>query len=150
MTPGARVQAAVEILDRIEQGEPAEKALTNWSRRSRLAGSKDRRAIRDHVFGALRTLRSSQAIGGGKSGRATMIGYLLQGGKDVEELFSGERHAPNTLSEVERDKFGQTIDVNPAGDQQQDPQPGPARLRKRTERDHETEGCDENCEHVHS
>ncbi len=38
MTPGARVQAAIEILDEILAGQAAEKTLTNWGRRSRFAG----------------------------------------------------------------------------------------------------------------
>lgn len=39
MTPAARVQAAIEVLDDILGGVPAEKALTGWARRSRFAGS---------------------------------------------------------------------------------------------------------------
>ncbi len=30
MTPGARIQAAIDLLDRIDAGEAAEKALTGW------------------------------------------------------------------------------------------------------------------------
>ena len=50
MTPGARVAAAIEILHDMTDGLAAEQALTRWARRSRFAGSKDRAAIRDHVF----------------------------------------------------------------------------------------------------
>ena len=64
MTPAARVQAAIEVLDDILGGVPAEKALTGWARRSRFAGSGDRAAIRDHVFGALRCRRSFAALAG--------------------------------------------------------------------------------------
>ena len=42
MTPGARIAAAIEVLDRWQAGEPAEKALTTWARGARYAGSKDR------------------------------------------------------------------------------------------------------------
>ena len=45
MTPGARVAAAIEILDMIHDGQAVEKSLTAWARRSRFAGSKDRAAI---------------------------------------------------------------------------------------------------------
>ena len=34
MTPGARVQAAIDLLDEILAGAPAERALTGWARRS--------------------------------------------------------------------------------------------------------------------
>ena len=73
MTPAARVQAAIEILDRILDGEAAEKALTGWARRSRFAGSKDRAAIRDFVFSALRQRRSFGWIGGANTGRGLML-----------------------------------------------------------------------------
>ena len=75
MTPAARVQAASDILDQILAGAPAEKALTGWARRSRFAGSKDRAAIRDHVFDALRCKRSFAALGGAETGRVTSGGF---------------------------------------------------------------------------
>ena len=46
MTPAARVQAAITLLDLILSGESAEKTLTRWGRQNRYAGSKDRAAIR--------------------------------------------------------------------------------------------------------
>lgn len=102
MTPGARVAAAVEILDRVLGGEPAEKALTSWARASRFAGSKDRAAIRDHVFDALRRLRSAAAEGGcpvgAPTGRGVMIGLLRQDGVAPETLFTGEGHAQPPLA----------------------------------------------------
>ena len=58
MTPGARLSAAIDLLDAIFAGEPAERALTRWARASRFAGSKDRAAIRDLVFDGLRRRRS--------------------------------------------------------------------------------------------
>ncbi|WP_170403029.1 RsmB/NOP family class I SAM-dependent RNA methyltransferase [Ruegeria arenilitoris] len=104
MTPGARVQAAIEILDDFLGGTPAEKALTGWARRSRFAGSKDRAAIRDHVFDALRHLRSFAAIGGASTGRGLMLGALRSRGQDPVDLFSGVGHAPDpvTADEVGR------------------------------------------------
>ena len=49
MTPGARIAAAIGVLDAVLAGEAAEKALTGWARGARYAGSKDRAAVRDHV-----------------------------------------------------------------------------------------------------
>ena len=37
MTPGARVSAAISVLDAILAGVPAERALTNWARGARYA-----------------------------------------------------------------------------------------------------------------
>lgn len=102
MTPAARVQAAIEALDRIAEGEAAEAVLTRWARGARYAGSSDRAAVRDHVFGALRRWWSGAALGGGGSGRARMIGALREAGVDPETLFTGEGHAPAPLTEAER------------------------------------------------
>jgi 16S rRNA (cytosine967-C5)-methyltransferase len=65
MTPGARIQAAIELLDRIEsppKGEealPADAVLNAYFRARRYIGAKDRRAIADTVF---QTLRQRGAI----------------------------------------------------------------------------------------
>jgi 16S rRNA (cytosine967-C5)-methyltransferase len=101
MTPAARVAAAIEVLDRILGGLPAERALTAWARGNRYAGSGDRAAVRDHVFSALRCRRSFAALGGGHSGRALMLGELRAAGHDPATIFSGERHAPAALSPAE-------------------------------------------------
>lgn len=102
MTPGARVAAAIEILDVIEAGSAAEQALTRWARGSRYAGSKDRAAVRDHVFDALRNKRAAAHLGAGETGRALMIGLLRLQGQLAEEFFTSQGHAPDQLSEEER------------------------------------------------
>ncbi|NBQ50557.1 MAG: RsmB/NOP family class I SAM-dependent RNA methyltransferase, partial [Marivivens sp.] len=101
MTPAARVAAAIEVLDKIQEGQPAEAALIAWARGSRFAGSKDRAAIRDHVFDVLRRWRSTAALGGAETGRGRMIGLLRQQGADLSDVFSGEGHAPQCLSDDE-------------------------------------------------
>lgn len=98
MTPAARISAAIEILDRVLAGAPAERELTNWGRANRFAGSKDRAAIRDHVFDALRCLGSFAALGGARTGRGVMLGALRASGADPSALFTGERFAPAALS----------------------------------------------------
>lgn len=102
MTPAARIAAAIEILDAWREGAPVEKVLTNWARRSRFAGSKDRAAVRDHVFEALRNLNSFAALGGGEGGRALMIGALRAQVLAVEDYFTGEGHAPAPLTADEQ------------------------------------------------
>ena len=101
MTPAARIAAAIELLDRIAAGMPAEKALTTWARSHRFAGSKDRAAIRDHVFDALRNRASFAHLGGGRTGRALMIAALRARGRDPATFFTGEGHAPAPLSPEE-------------------------------------------------
>lgn len=92
MTPGARAAAAISVLDRVLAGEPAERALTNWGRASRFAGSGDRAAVRDIVYDALRRRASSAALGGGLTGRGLVLGLMRAAGQ--EAIFSGEGHAP--------------------------------------------------------
>lgn len=101
MTPAARVQAAIELLDAIAAGRPAEAALTGWARASRFAGSGDRAAVRDHVFTALRRWRSSAALGGAETGRGRMLGCLRAQGIDPATLFTGQGHAPAPLGPAE-------------------------------------------------
>lgn len=113
MTPAARVAAAIAVLDRILGGEPAERALTNWARGSRFAGSGDRAAVRDLVFDVLRRRRSCAAPGGGETGRALLLGLLRGQGTDPAGLFTGEGHAPAPLSaeEAEGQAEGELADA---------------------------------------
>jgi 16S rRNA (cytosine967-C5)-methyltransferase len=109
MTPAARVAAAIEILDMIADGAPAEQVLTRWGRGNRFAGSKDRAAIRDHVFDVLRKRRSAAWLGGAATGRGLMIGLLRAQGTDPETLFTGEGHAPPPLVEHELERTGAAL-----------------------------------------
>ena len=102
MTPAARLAAAIDILDEIRGGAAAELALTGWARSHRFAGSKDRAAIRDLTFEALRRYRSYAALGGGDSGRALMIGHLRQTDQDLDQYFGGQGYGPTALSPAER------------------------------------------------
>lgn len=101
MTPAARVAAAIEILDMIGDGLPAEQVLTRWGRGNRFAGSKDRAAIRDYVFDVLRVQRSAAWFGRASTGRGLMIGLLRAQGIDPDTLFTGEGHAPAPLVDYE-------------------------------------------------
>lgn len=98
MTPAARIAAAITVLDRVLAGDAAERALTNWARASRFAGSGDRAAVRDHVFDALRCKRSFAALGGAETGRGLMLGMLRAAARDPATIFTGEGHAPAPLT----------------------------------------------------
>lgn len=102
MTPAARIAAAIQILDRILAGDPAEPALLRWSRASRFAGSGDRAAVRDLVFDSLRRLRSRAARGGSMTGRGLMLGLCRDEGIDPATVFTGQGHAPAPLSQAEQ------------------------------------------------
>ena len=100
MTPSARVQAAIEILDEViasakSDGPPADAIVTRYFKTRRYAGSKDRRAVRELVFRAIR--RSGERSG---SGRAAMIGLAEDDG-DLAAQFDGSPHGPGPREEGE-------------------------------------------------
>ena len=100
MTPQARVQAAIEILDEViaaarRQGAPADRIITEWFRTRRFAGSKDRRAVRELVYGAIRAC-GPVPVGG----RAAML-RVAQGDAALAALFDGGRHAPAPIDQSE-------------------------------------------------
>ncbi len=101
MTPAARVAAAITVLDDILTDRTAETALSDWGRNSRFAGSKDRAALRDLVFDALRKRGSCAALGGSLTGRGLMIGLFASDGGDPAAMFTGEGHAPDALTDDE-------------------------------------------------
>ncbi|MGY6548367.1 MAG: RsmB/NOP family class I SAM-dependent RNA methyltransferase [Roseinatronobacter sp.] len=102
MTPPARHQAAIDILAQILAGTPPEQALTRWARGARYAGAKDRAAIRDLVFDALRCQRSFAHLGGAMTGRGLVLGGLRAAGIDPTLMFTGAPHGPAPLSPGER------------------------------------------------
>src|SRR6185437_14102461 len=105
MTPAARIQTAIEILDALNTtAMPADRFVRDWFRRRRYAGSKDRAAIAERVFNVLRHRNSFAWRMQSGTPRALAIGSLLQDGETVDSiraLFSGECYGPPALSEVE-------------------------------------------------
>lgn len=101
MTPAARIAAAITVLDKIIDGDPAEKALSNWARGNRYAGSKDRAAVRDHVFDGLRNKSSWAALGRGTDGRAIMLGGCFAQDIDPADVFTGQGYWPAELTSDE-------------------------------------------------
>lgn len=93
MTPQARVQAAIDILDLVieaarGQGAPADRIVADWFRTRRFAGSKDRRAVRELVYAAIRACGPVP-----DSGRAAML-RQAQVDPNLAALFDGQGHGP--------------------------------------------------------
>jgi 16S rRNA (cytosine967-C5)-methyltransferase len=93
MNPSARVQAAIDLLDRIvaaarDQGGSADTIIARWFAERRYAGSKDRRAIRELVYDAIRMLGERPA-----SGRAAMLALVRQR-PELAERFDGSPYGP--------------------------------------------------------
>src|SRR3954469_24666359 len=105
MTPAARIQAAIEILQELETTAlPADRFLRDWFRRRRYAGSKDRAAVAAHLFDVLRHRYSFAWRMQSDIPRALMIAALLCDGAtlaSVRALFGGEGYGPPPLSESE-------------------------------------------------
>ncbi len=102
MTPAARLAAAIDLMDAVIAGEPAERALTRWARASRFAGSKDRAGVRDLVFDALRRRRSLAWAGGAETGRSILLAQQAADGADLDALCTGTGFDPAPLSAEER------------------------------------------------
>ena len=99
MTPAARLQAAIEVLDEViasarEDGPPADAIVTRYFKQRRYAGSKDRRAVRELVFQAIR--RTAERP---ESGRATIFG-LAESNPEFAQLF-GQPRGPEPKNEGE-------------------------------------------------
>ena len=93
MTPAARLQAAIELLDAIiasarDGGPAADTLIARYFKERRYAGSRDRRAVRDHVYDAIR--RAGERP---DTGREAMIGLAMER-PDLATLFDGSTHAP--------------------------------------------------------
>lgn len=105
MTPQARVQAAIEILDAVigaarSNGPSADRVIAEWFRPRRFAGSGDRRAVRDLAYGAIRACGEMP-----ESGRAAMV-HLARCDAALAALFDGSRHAPQPIAPDEAEAPG--------------------------------------------
>jgi 16S rRNA (cytosine967-C5)-methyltransferase len=96
MTPAARIQAAIEILDEViasvrDDGAPADSIVTRYFKVRRYAGSKDRRAVRELVFRAIRRSAERPA-----NGCAAVLG-LAEDEPALLELF-GQPRGPEPVA----------------------------------------------------
>ena len=105
MTPGARLQAAIEILEGLNTtAQAADAYLRDWFRSRRYAGVKDRAAVAERVYRVLRHRASFAWRMNSGEGRALVLASLLadnESAEAIQRLFSGEGHAPQPLTEAE-------------------------------------------------
>lgn len=100
MTPAARTQAAIDLLDAIiaaaaDNGAAADTLIARYFAQRRYAGSKDRRAVRELVYAAIRLLGERPA-----SGRAAMVA-LAKTDPAIAATFDGSTHAPAPIASGE-------------------------------------------------
>ena len=101
MTPGAHIAAAIEVLDQILAGKNAEMCLIKWGRSNRFAGSRDRYAIRDIVYDALRQKNSLTKRSKNISGRSWIIALLKKRELNLDEYFGATRYSPPKIKKWE-------------------------------------------------
>lgn len=100
MTPAARTQAAIELLDAVIDaarcgGAAADTLIARYFATRRYAGSKDRRAVRDLVYAAIRHVGEVPA-----SGRAAVLA-LADGEPALAATFDGSAHGPQPIASDE-------------------------------------------------
>jgi 16S rRNA (cytosine967-C5)-methyltransferase len=100
VTPAARTQAAIELLDGIvtaarEGGAAADTLIARYFKTRRYAGARDRRAVRELVYRAIR--RAGEIP---QSGRAGLIG-VAGGDPALAASFDGTAHGPAPIDAAE-------------------------------------------------
>ena len=100
MTPAARVQSAIDLLDAViaaarREGASAERVAADWLKTRRFIGSKDRRAIRDLAWSAIRLCGEVP-----ETGRAAILA-LAAGDPALAALFDGSNYGPAPILDGE-------------------------------------------------
>jgi 16S rRNA (cytosine967-C5)-methyltransferase len=114
MRTGARIKAAIELLDEVlNRHRPAANALADWGKSHRFAGSGDRAAIGNLLYDALRRRRSLAAQMESDSPPAVVLAAAPRAlGLDpaaVAASADGSPHAIEPLTEAEREGLRRTL-----------------------------------------
>lgn len=111
MTPGARLQACIELIAELETADrPAERVIASYCRGRRYMGSGDRRAVADLTYRILRQWQAVDWAYGPEApvpdarGRVLLAAALDDGGglAGLEDLCAGGRYDPAPLTTDER------------------------------------------------
>lgn len=110
------LSAAIEILNEIDtRRQPAKHALSEWGRANRYAGSKDRAAIGNLVYDALRQRASLAYIMQDESPRALTLAVAVhQWGESPDSLaglFQADKFAPAPLTAGEQNHLTQDAEA---------------------------------------
>jgi 16S rRNA (cytosine967-C5)-methyltransferase len=106
MTPAARLAAAIELFAAVSAARAAADQVTgDWFRARRYAGAKDRRAIADLVYAALRRRAEIgwrlERAGAEPTPRLLVMGAAGLPADELERLCDGSRFAPAALAVAE-------------------------------------------------
>jgi len=119
MRPSARFAAVTEILDAVlASNRAADRLLADWQRGNRYAGAKDRRAISELVYQALREQGIRrwrlEQVAAPLSGRSLALADPALSPDDLATLFDGGPHAPAALDSREREWLSRMPDPETA------------------------------------
>jgi len=120
MKPASRIQATIEILERVAENTriPMDSAVGDYMRHRRYIGSKDRNEITQRVYNMTRAHARIgwwlDKIGSENTARNRVLVWLAfgeNGGDGVDKgrlksLFDGSKYAPEPLDEKELKRFG--------------------------------------------
>jgi 16S rRNA (cytosine967-C5)-methyltransferase len=101
MTPAARTQAAIDLLESIvvsarDQGPAADTLIARYFAERRYAGSKDRRAVRELVYEAIRLLGERP-----RTGRAAMLAVAFAR-PELCDTFDASPYGPTHMTAKEK------------------------------------------------
>lgn len=118
MKPAAQIQAAIEMLELIEDTKsPADRLMAQYFRDHRYIGSKDKAAISEWLYTALRrkaTLTWQAEQLGLPIEPRSILAVTVKHSDDVvvTEMFNGEQYAPNKLSHSEKTALARLDEIN--------------------------------------
>lgn len=112
MTPAARIQSVLEILERIEKSPiPMDLTIGDYMRNRRFIGSKDRSAIVEKTYDVIRHharigwALEQAGVPDAPSARLRLLALMVmaEGLEKTAPLWDGSRHGPSPITEDERE-----------------------------------------------
>lgn len=107
MTPAARIKATIELLEKIEQANiPMDLICGDYFRFRRYVGSKDRADIVERVYAIARAKSKlswwlDKYVLEQKARNYVLVWLAINDERNIKNLFSGEKYAPESLTESE-------------------------------------------------
>ena len=115
MKNGGRIEAAILVLDDVmNRHQPVKSAMRDWGKSARYAGAKDRAWVSGLVLDTLRHRNSLSHVMRTDASRGLILGALGHvWGWDIAQIEDSlqDEHAPEALSEDERDGIMRTADA---------------------------------------
>lgn len=107
MKQAARIQSAIDILENVAEARiPMDNTIRDFMAHKRYIGSKDRKFIVELVYNVIRAHARLgwwlKRVKLEDMPRARVLAFLVLTEQDITNLFTGEKHQPDPLSEEEK------------------------------------------------